>query len=163
FGPKNETLITGTSKGHVRVWDLKKGVILRTFAEPMEANILSPGGLALSPDGKSVAYGAKKALIVVEVATGKTTHTRPIDWTVHSIAFSPDGKHLAAGGDKAVVVYNFDNFKEEGVSHGTTIDPVYLQYSPSGKTLVAATEFGGVFLFNPSDTKQPLRCQVDGW
>src|SRR5262249_53401268 len=55
-------------------------------------------GVALSPDGKTLALGNYQGLQLVEVATGKTVKTLRNDrgFSTTALVFSPDGKMLAS-------------------------------------------------------------------
>src|SRR6516164_4975664 len=57
-----------------------------------------PYTVAFSPDGKRVASGSNREVIVWDLAAGKELFTYRITGTnVFGLAFSPDGKRLAVG------------------------------------------------------------------
>jgi WD40 repeat protein/beta-lactamase regulating signal transducer with metallopeptidase domain len=75
----------------VKFWDLASGKELHKVPVPGGVNV---SGVALSPDGKLVAYGAGDSIHLCEVSSG--TELRKLrTGRVISAAFTPDGKALA--------------------------------------------------------------------
>ena len=95
FTPDGNTLISGDVGTDIRLWDPVTGTLRHTLQAPRAFR-----GLALSPDGKTLA---------TSTARGEDVHlwdlaTRQVSTTLnsggghlHQLAFSPDGKTLAAG------------------------------------------------------------------
>ncbi|MDQ6652813.1 MAG: WD40 repeat domain-containing protein, partial [Acidobacteriota bacterium] len=94
FSHDGRTLITGNFNGTVKLWDVAKGRLLRTFDG--HSDVVYKG--VLSPDEKLLASCSRDGKIKIwDPATGRelrtlTGHTRPIK----AVAFTPDGKTLAS-------------------------------------------------------------------
>jgi WD40 repeat protein len=81
----------------VASWDLSTGKALR----PWSLNLGRHGGVALSPDGKSLATGHKGMLEFRDVETGKVTHAvRAHEAGLFRLSFSADGKRLLTAGSR---------------------------------------------------------------
>jgi WD40 repeat protein len=122
FGPEDKTLVTAGQDNTVRLWDMTTGQEIRRFARPAPAPrqpgapvpakepleratarqraLLGGGGggfgVALAPDGKTIAVAGANVVQLYEVATGKELskiHAPPIG--VVGLLFSPDAKTLA--------------------------------------------------------------------
>ena len=86
---------SGFKESSVCLWDLASKRRVREFSFP-PGNVWS---LILSPDGKTLAAGAKDTIVLWELVSGQERgrfpgHRRE----VLSLAFSPDGRLLASGG-----------------------------------------------------------------
>ncbi|QDT49612.1 WD domain, G-beta repeat [Symmachiella dynata] len=73
------------------------------------------GGLAMSPDGKMLAYGSGSRLVLCDVRTGTTlSSTTYGTQTISAVTFSGDGTSIAIGTDDgAVAVWNLLLGREE--------------------------------------------------
>lgn len=96
YSPDGNTLVTGSYSGRIDFWDLKTGVLMRTFQT--DAAIES---LAFSPDGRLLASGSgfeDNFVRLWSVETGELLrelegHTQG----VNQLLFSPDGELLVSG------------------------------------------------------------------
>jgi TIR domain/WD domain, G-beta repeat len=99
FRPDGRTLVTATSDGAIRLWNVKDRHEERP-AVPIGETL----AFALSPDG---AYAATanldKAARIVEVATGRAAARLDHDGQVNLVSFSANGKYLATGSKDATV------------------------------------------------------------
>jgi DNA-binding beta-propeller fold protein YncE len=92
FSPDGRRLVTGGGDRMVAIWDVATGQQVRSLDGEGGA------GIAVSPDGKSVAVGAGNGVKVFDLATGRGSGGRALAaGTVTALTFSPDGRHLAVG------------------------------------------------------------------
>jgi WD40 repeat protein len=108
-------------------------------------------GLAISPDGSLLAYGANK---LVDPLTSKTRGTVRLydlkrhrdlppmagvhDGEIHGIAFSPDGKLIASGGDDRLVrLWDVQSRRQVGQLAGHTDAVFAVAFSPDGHTIAS--------------------------
>lgn len=89
---------TGGEDGTARVWEVKTGRPLHTFAGHKERV-----RLALSPDGKRLATGDIDVARVFDLTTGKEVWQAKGHTVLEQVAFSPDGKTLAVSGANLTV------------------------------------------------------------
>ena len=127
-----------SSGNSIRVFDLATGLMQRTIQGPEEQHITA---LAVSPDGKILASGGYKGVILWDAESGK--QQRPLKvGAVAVLNFSPDGKKLITGGedqDRSVRVIDVGSGKEElrMLWHRRRVSLVACV--PGGKTLVTAS------------------------
>ncbi|MYF97936.1 hypothetical protein F4212_02200 [Candidatus Poribacteria bacterium] len=118
--------------------------------------------LVFSPDGKTLAYGSYKDILLWDAETGKQLHTlHEHDGTIATLAFSPDGKTLACGSkskQNPTILYDIDTGQIKSYLSGPTSWIVYLDYSPDGNTIVGADENGLIYAWdsNTGTTSQPI-------
>jgi WD40 repeat protein len=115
FLPDGRTVLTcgfgnGRSKlNEVRFWDTENGRLLQSSSFSFGDATRSPGCLALTPDGKTLATGGGYRDPVIQL-WDTTTGKRVGRFSGHqggateSLAFSPDGKTLASGGRDTTVL-----------------------------------------------------------
>src|SRR5262249_5096998 len=111
FLPDGKTVVTGGPDNVVRLWDVATAREVRHIRHEArdKGNPGGPGGVvvfngvqktglgvALSPDGKTLATSGPDASIRVwETATGKELHSLPVTQQgAVSLVFTPDGKNL---------------------------------------------------------------------
>lgn len=104
FCPDNQTLITSSRDGTIKLWQWKTGKLIQTIKEDTGAIY----AIALHPNGEIIATGSEdNTLRLWHLASGKllgifTSHTLPIN----AVAFSPDGQTLvSASQDKTIKVW----------------------------------------------------------
>jgi WD40 repeat protein/uncharacterized caspase-like protein len=137
FSPDG-SLFAGASSEHIRLWKVSTGVLVREI----KTGSVLVGGLAFSPDGRTVATaGPNNTAVLYDVGTGAVVrsfmgHTED----VRSVALSPDGKLLATGGlDKTARIWDVASGRElqRFDSHENTVESV--AFSPDGKRLASGS------------------------
>lgn len=138
-----KTLVVGAGQS-LRFWDLatRKQIrkIVLPYAEPDSEIGNDVRGLAVSPDGKTVATATEDKLVRLwSVKTGKLERTLlgHTDFVL-GVAFSPDGKILASCGiDETVRLWEAATGKEIRVLKGHTDYVRSVAFSPDGKVLAS--------------------------
>ena len=152
FSPDGQTLAS-TGYYIIRLWDVasrtQTAVLLDADAREVS---FSPDGLTLAS-----ADGGRNTVRLWDVASGTLTavfgrHTS----IVSSVSFSPDGRTLASGSwDNTVRLWDVASGTQTAVFGGRRSVPgdearsayIYsVSFSPDGRTLVAGTNWGGVWL-----------------
>jgi YVTN family beta-propeller protein len=136
--------------------------LLSAAAAPKSADAgLSPGALAVSPDGKTlyVACGTGKQIAVFDVASGKVARDISVPAPPLGLALSPDGAQLfvacAAPESQVCVVDVAKNKTARTIPAGhTAMAPVL---SPDGKTLFVCNRFNDDVSFIDLATRKEIR------
>jgi WD40 repeat protein len=140
FAPGSSTRLASAGiDATARVWDLEKGVTVRTLRGPPRPI----PGLAWDPDGKRLATALADGTVRVwDTDTGKerfplTGH----DWIVFGVAFSPDGKRLAtASADGSVRVWDAGGGRHLATLRGHTREVTGVIWSPDGKRVASRSQ-----------------------
>ena len=136
--PDGKTLLVlCQDAGRVALVDPASGKVLETFEVPV-----TPTGLTLSPDGKTLYVTSASPLgsvSVVDVASRKITATIPAGHTATAPAISPDGKRLYVCNrfDNDVSVIDLAAGKEIARVKATR-EPIAAAVTPDGKTVFVA-------------------------
>jgi WD40 repeat protein len=98
FSPDGELLASASSDGSVRVWDWKRGTLMRTLSFPHE--MVSVG---FSPDGSTLAAGGvfewPDAAIWMYSVSDLQEQMKVFEfWNIPDLAYTPDGQLLVGGG-----------------------------------------------------------------
>jgi len=135
-----KTLVSNTYYGSrtVCVWEMVTGKLLRQFPGCFERR-----NIALSPNGKLVAVGQEKTILLWDIDSGKEV-CRLAHPDATGFAFSPDGKILAAA-DHGPYILMWDiaigkNIAEIPWQRGNS-SVAQLTFTPDGKTLIAGENF----------------------
>ena len=110
FSRNGAHLLTGSSDGTLKLWDMATTRLVRTFS----GHKGEVTAVALSPDGTRALSGSKdKTIRLWEVASGRLIRTiyAHLDATggeVSAVAFAPDGKRLlsSSGGEDAAKLWD---------------------------------------------------------
>ena len=94
--------------------------------------------VALSPDGKWLAYGAHE-IVIRELPSQTKETTIPIRGGVGTLAFSPGAELLAVGQDTEVGLWSTESWEEERTLPGARYPAVF---SPDGQWLVTGAPGG---------------------
>jgi WD40 repeat protein len=120
-------------------------------------------GLAVSPDGKTLALGASKpSLRLYDAASGR------IVWAMNehgrkdtdAVAFRADGKVLASGSVDKIVLSDPDDGKTLGVLTGSMGYIIGLAFTPDGRTLLSGSADGKVRVWDVADRKERYRLDA---
>jgi len=94
WAPDGKTIVTGADDSTVRFWDPQTGELKHTLLADS-----GEGGLAFSPDGKTLASGGPGFVKLWNAETRELVRAIRVgfNFLVRRVAFSPDGTLLAAG------------------------------------------------------------------
>jgi WD40 repeat protein/serine/threonine protein kinase len=118
--------------------------------------------LAVSPDGKLLAYALNRRIIVSELATNTTKYTlEGHEFPVFKLLFSPDGKRLVSlGSYEKFVIWDIETGKKV-----TEVTPRFSGFSaaitPDGKTL-AVGAYRSVYLYETATGKPGKELNISG-
>jgi WD40 repeat protein len=102
FSPNGRTLASAHD-GVVYLWDAKTRAKLQQWEFPDQPQAGPLGPLAFSSDGKLLAIGGGKKILLRQVNTGKDRPALPgLREPVSRLAFSPDGRTLTAYGPQTM-------------------------------------------------------------
>ncbi|MET0527439.1 MAG: WD40 repeat domain-containing protein, partial [Microvirga sp.] len=145
FSPvDNKTLLTASSDGTARLWDLD-GIL--TTALPHKQ---SPTFAVFSPDNMHLLTGGgDSALHLWEVASGRELARLDTNEVVGRAAFSPDGRRVATAslGGRSVVVWDVAS-RGEVAQLKSREGLLQLQFSPKGDVLAAGLARGTAQLWD---------------
>ncbi|MEO1998726.1 MAG: nuclear transport factor 2 family protein, partial [Planctomycetaceae bacterium] len=145
FIPGSNRLVSGaggTTVGEtaceIYLWDLKKAKPVGQISPKANKGVF---GLAVSPDGQSIAVCTTTELTLWDVKTLKQRRSlaRVTTALFRGLSFSPDSSKLAAGGsDKDVYVWDTINGKQVHKLSGHGDEVMSTAFHPKGNRLVSA-------------------------
>jgi WD40 repeat protein len=157
FSADGRRLAAATGTGLAVVWETATGRVLGSF----RARSRSLQGVALSPDGRSVASASDGPIVchtigggffgfgsravacgpdygivrLFDVATGQERATLKHDGTARSVSFSPDGQRLASGGGGAAKLWDLAAGRARTLLTVDSHLEVYcVSFSPDGRS-----------------------------
>ena len=164
-------LVSSARDGTVRVWDVGNGRELMTYRGHENEKYTDPSvkkadkvneqrvpAVALSADGKTVASCGGKEIHIWDMATGKQMAVLPDQKAeVFALAFHPTEPNtlLSGGADKKFYLWDT---KEKKVLHKSDELSGIVQavnFSPSGKWVVAADDVGNSTVFERGKWERP--------
>lgn len=181
FTADGEYLVSASDDKTIRIWDWRSGVTIRTLrSEISEKHDGKIFGVAVSPDGKTIAAGGYFGpglgdkppygdVRLFDFSTGKIAAVlKAPEFAIYDVAFSPDGKYLAAGGqDGFAYVWRADAAAEAGWTPHAKLDAdswhiQKVDFAMGGDRLIAATTDNGVRLFDMTTEQEIAVPAADG-
>jgi WD40 repeat protein len=166
FSPDGRRLVVRVAQGILQsplpdwpafaAWDLTTGRRLPPFADQPRG----AGALALSPDGKRLAWGSPRQRVRVwDVDTGAKLATLEGAAPVVSLDFAPDGRRLAAGDQLgAVHVWDVGSGKELSQPAGHRGEITAVAVSPDGSRAATGGRDQVTRVWSLPDGKEVLRA-----
>ena len=143
FRKDNTSIVTGSSKGTVRVYSTATGEQIREFTARAGTNY----DVAVSGDESSVAVASDSGFAVFDLESGaeklKKAHAgAPPENFMHKTAMSADGSVAAAlGTDKLVHAWNVASGEEMHTITPERIEGVQLAFAPDGNLVVVSDTY----------------------
>jgi WD40 repeat protein len=158
FTPDGKSLVTAMQGGGVDLWDVATRAQTATLRPATSAQKAPLAAVAVSPDGKTIAFGDEggQAAAPATIKLWSTT-TRQVTRTlkaspngVTSVAFSPGGTQLAASSlDGSVRLWDTRNLAAPiGTYAGHRFSVQHITFAPNGKTLASASDDGTIGLWD---------------
>ena len=144
FSPDGETIISGTSGGHVQLWDVNIGMELSSFFEeipPKDNRYREPiFNFAFSSDGSLIAVGSSKRIRMIGRA--RIPHCKEIAFgnksSSHICIFSPDNTILIVGfWGGNIELWDVITGEILTTLDGHSVSVQDLSFSPDNKTLIS--------------------------
>lgn len=161
--PKTGGPVVGTPNpwdgNEVFIWAVPDGTLTRRLH--IKAGGGSMRSLAVSPDGKFLAFGRGNTVPVLQIKTGQEIYE--LKDIIRWVDFSPDGKILAAtSGSPSVHLYDAATGKKrvDFDMPGKELSLTCLRFSPDGKQIATGVSDGSVHLLAADLTKQLQLLEV---
>ncbi len=145
--PDGRTLYSGGADARAIIWDLTGDRrLVRSFPVDRPFGVIdTPRGLALSPDGETLALTHSDG--AVDLIDAQTLRRRAsldaLRGFAAAVSFSPNGRLLAAAGkDGQITLWDARTLAPAGELNGLLGNSQALAFSPDGKLLAAAENTG---------------------
>ena len=145
-------LVSGSEDKTVRIWEATTGRLLRTLRVPLgEGTLGKISGVAISPDGASVAAGGYTGYIkkggyeiyIYGRESGEVRHViGDLPNVIHHLKFSPDGRYLAATlwGSNGLRVYETTNYKQIAADTHYGRGSFWVDFDSSGRLVTTCSD-----------------------
>jgi WD40 repeat protein len=157
FTPDGRSLVAGLENGGVDLWDIGRRVRTAVVQAGLPSGD-SAGGVAVSPNGQTIAFNAETGTAVYAVklwslASRRVTGTATANGAqgMTSVAFSPDGTQLATGSfDGTVRLWAVRSSTPVllGNFSGHRYPIAHVAFSPDSATLASASDDGTIDLWD---------------
>jgi WD40 repeat protein len=148
FLPDGLRALSGGKDGTLRLWDLRRGALLRTF-RGHEGPVWA---LAVSPEGRRALTGGHDGRVRLwDMETGQAVREADTHAAVtEAVAFAPDGRRaMWANGDHTVRLWDVEAWTEvKRVVQGEKQAVMSLAFSPDGRRAVFGCQDGDVHLLD---------------
>jgi WD40 repeat protein len=115
------------------------------FSKPGSESI---SALALSSDGRLIAIGSGKELMLASAASGETIRTFPgVETTINRLVFSNNNQTLASADETGIKVRDLTSGQIRN-TFGTAGKVTALRFAPGDRVLVGASEDGSVSIWD---------------
>jgi hypothetical protein len=145
FSPDGQTLAWSGEDPHLKLWDLKRGVLRRL---PRELKLHAVLALAFSADGKRLAAAGFEGLELWDLVTNQHLRTLRNGNSNHCVAFSRDGRLLASGSDNQAVLWEVATGRRLRAFDGFEGPVLGVAFSPGGRVLATGSVDRGVTLWD---------------
>ncbi|MDE0010637.1 MAG: dockerin type I domain-containing protein [Candidatus Poribacteria bacterium] len=157
FTPDSATIVSAGWDA-IYLWDVNTGQPKTTLSGKTDYFV----GIAVSPDGSTIAAGSDEATIWMwDLHTGQhKTVLRGHRDPVEGLAFSPDGRILASASHDGTIRFWDPNTGEHQLTlHGHSSGVISLRFSPDGRTLASGSWDSTIRLWDTEtgETKTTLR------
>ena len=139
FSDNNKWLASHMGSDDVRIWDFRKGELVKKLKSPKGDEVLA---VAFAPNSYILVVSYRRGGIRFwDVETNKIVRTTAVNGGAAALVFTPDGKTLAyAGEDKIVLVdVKLDQNRKEWKTQSPAVS---LAYSPTG--VLASGHYDGI-------------------
>ena len=164
YAPDGRTLVScsvGVGSGDkIRVWDTTTGAYETPFTEEGFRYI---SGMALSPDGSTLATGDYEQVHLWDTVTGerKAALKTLANDIVIAMAFSPDGKTIATESDGGTIrLWDVATATHKATLQGHTNRVTSIAFSPDGRTLASSSKDKTIRLWDTTAAVQKATLTV---
>src|SRR5271157_511614 len=169
FTPDGQQLITASHDKTIRVWDVNTGEPVRVLRPPTGRDKIGEYfGVALSPDGKTVAVGGYHGRVfLIDLPSGRMLHFLVGHASnVNGLDFSPDGRYLAtASADKTVRIWDVATGQTVRTMMGHTGVVNAVRFSPDGRKVATggADKTARIFSADDGSLITTVTAEADVW
>jgi WD40 repeat protein len=159
FSPNDKLLVTGSSDGVVRVWDVSNGREL----QHLKGHTGGITAVRFTPDANWIVSAAHDGTLRLWNAnTGKEERTfAGHQASVNCLAVSSDSKTLcSAGFDRTIRLWEIGSGKETQQLVGHNLPVLAMSFSPDDKQIVTSAQDGTMRLWDAALGKEVLQFQI---